>query len=69
MNNEQRIKMALAYTGKTQGWLAEKLGTSPQNFNTKLKRNTLPPEDMEKIAAIFGAVYEVAFVFPDGKRI
>lgn len=69
MNNEQKLKMALAYINKSQSWLAQEIGTSPQNFNTKLKRNTLTPEDMEKIAAALGAVYETAFIFPDGTRI
>ena len=69
MINEKKIKMALVYIGKNQAWLAKELGTSPQNFNIKLKRNSLTPEDMEKIASIFGASYESAFIFPDGTKI
>ena len=47
MTIEQKIKMALSYTGISQSELARKIGTTPQNFNQKLKRNSLTKEEME----------------------
>lgn len=69
MNMEQKIKAALAIAGISQSELARRLGTSPQNFNIKLKRNTLTFEDLQKIAAVLGADWCAVFRFPDGTEI
>ena len=69
MNMEQKIKAALAIAGISQSELARRLNTSPQNFNTKLKRNTLTFEDMQHIAEALGASWAAFFEFPDGTRI
>ncbi len=69
MNTEQKIKAALAIAGISQAELARRLGTTPQNFYFKVKRNTLSLDDMEKIAEALGAEWLAAFVFPDGTKI
>ena len=46
MNLETKIKMAMAFKNISQSKLAELIGTSPQNFNKKLKRETLSPEEV-----------------------
>lgn len=69
MTIEQKIKMALSYTGISQSELARKIGTTPQNFNQKLKRNSLTKEEMEQIAAVLGGSWRAEFVFPDGTII
>lgn len=69
MNTEQKIKAALAIAGISQSELARRLGETPQNFNTKIKRNTLKPDDMAKIAEAIGAEWVAVFEFPDGTRI
>lgn len=50
MTMEQKINMALSYKGISQSELARLPDTSPQNFNRKVKRNTLTKEELEKIA-------------------
>ena len=69
MTIEQKIKMALSYTGISQSELARTLGTTPQNFNQKLKRNSLTKEEMEQIAQALGGSWRAEFVFDDGTVI
>lgn len=66
MQIEQKLKMALAKAGISQAELARRLGTTPSNFNQKVKRNTLTNEDMEEIARLLGATWESHFVYDDG---
>lgn len=69
MNLEKKIKMAMAHENISQATLAELIGTSPQNFNKKLKRQTFSPEEMEKIAKALNATYRCYFEFEDGTKI
>ena len=69
MNLETKIKMAMAFKNISQSKLAELIGTSPQNFNKKLKRETLSPEELAKIAKALGATYHCYFEFEDGTKI
>ena len=69
MTTEQKIKMALSYTGISQAELARELGTSPSNLNQKVKRNTLTKEELEQIAEVLGGVWRAEFVFADGTVI
>lgn len=65
----KKIKSAITLAGKSQCEIAKELGTSPQNFNTKLKRNTFTDGELEQIAEALGAKYKCFFEFPDGTKI
>ena len=69
MTIEKKINMAAAYKGISQAELARQIGTTPANFNLKVKRETLKTEELEKIAAVLGGKYRFGFVFPDGTEI
>lgn len=69
MTVEQKIKMALSFSGISQAELARRLGVSPSNLNQKIKRNTLTKEELEGIAAAVGGSWRAEFVFPDGTII
>lgn len=70
MSKEQKIKAAIAYSGISQAKLAKDLGTTPSNFNQKLKRDTFTDEELNAIAKALGANFQpCAFVFPDGMKI
>lgn len=69
MNLETKIKMAMTYKGITQAKLAELVGTSPQNFNKKIKRETFSPEELAQIAEALGAKCQYYFEFEDGTKI
>lgn len=49
--------------------LCRRIGQTPQNFNKKLKRETVSFEEMMTIAEALDVGYEQAFVLSDGKRI
>lgn len=49
--------------------LARRIGQSPQNFNKKLKRETVSFEEMMEIAETLGVKYEQAFIFQNGEKI
>jgi transcriptional regulator with XRE-family HTH domain len=61
--------MAAAYKGMSQAAIARAIGMTPSNFNQKIKRDTFTREELEKIAASLGAVYNSFFSFPDGTKI
>jgi transcriptional regulator with XRE-family HTH domain len=69
MTIEQKIKMALSYSGVSQAELARRMGTTPSNLNQKVKRNTLTKEEMEQIASALGGSWRSEFVFNDGTVI
>ena len=69
MTMEQKISMALAYKGISQAALAREMGTTPSNFNQKLKRGTFSVEEMEKMAAALGPKYFFGFEFEDGTKV
>ena len=49
--------------------LCRRIGQTPQNFNKKLKRETISYEEMIKISEVLGVDYEQVFIFPDGEKI
>lgn len=49
--------------------LARRIGQSPQNFNKKLKRDTVTLEELKQIADVLGVTFEQSFIFPDGELI
>ena len=69
MTMEQKIGMALAYKGMSQAALACEMGTTPSNFNQKLKRGTFTVEELEKIGEALGAKYFFGYEFADGTKV
>lgn len=69
MTMEQKINMALAYRGMSQAALAREMGTTPSNFNQKLKRGTFTIEELEQIADALGGKYFFGFEFSDGTKV
>lgn len=49
--------------------LCRRIGQTPQNFNKKLKRDTVSFEEMMAIANALNVEYKQAFIFPDGEKI
>lgn len=49
--------------------LCRRIGQTPQNFNKKLKRETVSFEEMNEIAEVLGVGYVQAFILPDGNEI
>lgn len=49
--------------------LARKIGQSPQNFNKKLKRDTVTLDEMLQIAEALRVSYEQTFTLENGENI
>lgn len=49
--------------------LARRLGTTPQNLNAKLKRESFTVAELEKIANVSGVTFERNFVLDDGDTV
>ena len=49
--------------------LCRRIGQTPQNFNKKLKRETVSFKEMMAIAEALDVRYEQSFVLPDGEKI
>lgn len=49
--------------------LARRLGTTPQNFNAKLKRESFTVAELEDIAEAVGATFERNFILDDGDTV
>ena len=69
MTNSKKIKLAIAYKGISEAKLARAIGTSPQNFNQRLKTDKFSTAELEKIAEVLGATYVSEFQFPEGTKI
>lgn len=49
--------------------LARRIGTTPQNFNAKMKRERFPISDLEYLAETVGCSFERHFVLLNGGKI
>lgn len=69
MTTSTLVKMAMAYKQVSVAELARRLGTTREALRQRLSRETLKPQDLEKIAEVLGAEFVMTFRFPDGKEI
>lgn len=69
MTTSEQIRVLCVRSGVSLSELARRIGQTPQNFNTKLKRNTINQEELEKIAQVLNAKYEQFFVLSNGELI
>ena len=58
MNVSEQIKILCIRSNISVSELARRVGTSPQNFNAKLKRETFTVSDFEKIAEVVDCTFE-----------
>ena len=69
MKTADQIRVLCVRCGVSLSELARRINQSPQNFNAKLKRNTITQEDLIKIAEALDAKYENYFVLANGEQI
>lgn len=62
MGISKEIKKILIDEELTQSQLAEKLGTSQQNMNAKLKRDNFSNKEMQEIADVLGYDLKIEFI-------
>ena len=49
--------------------LARRIGQTPQNFNKKLKRETVSTEELMTIANELGVVFEQSYILENGEKL
>lgn len=65
----EKIKILLGRKKMTIPKLAEKLGQTRQNLNTKIKNDNFTEQDLHKIAAALEVKYEGFFFLNDEEKI
>ena len=69
MTITEQIKVLCVRCGISEAELARRLGKSPQNFNSKMKRGSFTVDDLEKIALVTGTDFKRCFILIDGEEI
>ena len=69
MTTSEQIRVLCVRTGVSLSELARRINQSPQNFNAKLKRNTITQDELNRIADALGVTYEQYFVLANGEQV
>lgn len=69
MTISEQIKVLCVRGNISVSELARRMGTTPQNFNAKLKRETFTVADLEEIADVTDSSFERKFVLKNGEKI
>lgn len=69
MTTSEQIRVLCVRTGVSLSELARRINQSPQNFNAKLKRNTITQDELNRIANALEVTYEQYFVLKNGDRV
>lgn len=65
----EKLKILLGRKEMSVKNLAEKLGQSRQNLNTKIKNDNFTEQDLRKIAEVLEVKYEGFFFLKDGDKV
>ena len=63
------IKNLCKEKGISVAELARRIGQTPQNFNKKLKRETVSTEELMTIANELGVVFEQSYILENGEKL
>ena len=69
MNTSNLIKNLCKQKGISVAELARRIGQTPQNFNKKLKRETVSTEELMMIADELGVVFEQSYILENGEKL
>lgn len=69
MTTSEQIRVLCVRSGISLSELARRINQTPQNFNAKLKRNTISQKELAQIAEVLDSHYEHYFVLPSGEKI
>ena len=69
MTTAEMIKELCEQMNISVSELGRRIGQTPQNFNKKLKRETVTLDELKAIADVLGVRFEQAFVLPYGDEI
>lgn len=66
---EQMIYTSAIFRNTNVGEIARAIGMTPSNLYKKIKRNTLKPWELAKIAKSLGGEFVFYYSFPNGTKI
>ena len=69
MTTSEQIRVLCVRTGVSLSELARRIEQTPQNFNAKLKRNTITQDELNQIAKALDVTYEQYFVLSNGEQV
>ena len=69
MTTSEQIRVLCVRTGVSLSELARRINQTPQNFNAKLKRNTITQDELIQIAKVLNVTYEQYFVLKNGELV
>lgn len=69
MNTSELIRSLCNEKKISQAELVRRIGQAPQNFNKKLKRQTLTTEEMIQIGNELGVKFEQSFTLENGDKL
>lgn len=69
MTVAEQIKVLCVRSNISVSELARRIGTTPQNFNAKLKRESFTVADLELIADVTESSFERKFILKNGDTI
>ncbi len=69
MNTSSLIRELCKEKGISISELARRIGQSPQNFNKKLKRETVSTEELMLIADELGVKFEQSYILENGDKL
>lgn len=69
MTVSEQIKIVCVRSNISVAELARRMGTSPQNFSSKMKRESFTVTDLEDIAAVLECSFVRRFILRDGDEI
>ena len=69
MSTSEQIRVLCVRTGISLSELARRIDQTPQNFNAKLKRNTVTQDELNQIAKVLDVKYEQYFVLANGEQV
>lgn len=69
MNTSNLIKSLCKEKGISVPELARRIGQTPQNFNKKLKRETVSTEELMMIANELGVFFEQSYILENGEKL
>lgn len=69
MTVSEQIKILCVRSNISVAELARRIGTTPQNLNAKLKRETFTVYDLEEIARAVDCSFERNFILDNGEKV
>ena len=69
MTISEQIKVLCVRSDISVAELARRIGTTPQNFNGKMKRESFTVEDLDNIADALGVEFSREFILANGDKV